>query len=93
MRAKGYVARRTDLTRIRRRPTQVHVRDVVLNSQPKTVNRPLRGCAAESAGEWRGDVGSDDLFGWFVGQFLGGRRADAGRRIDQAAVVDDLFDL
>src|SRR5262245_1035368 len=41
----------------------------------------LRWGAAERAGERRSDVGSDHLLGWFVGQFRGGRRADAGRRI------------
>src|SRR5437660_1239057 len=64
-------------------------------SQPSTNDpqRSLCGRSAESAGERRGDVWCNDLLGRFIGQLLGGRRADAGRRIDQATVVDDLFDL
>src|SRR6185503_1192625 len=50
--------------------------------------------AAEGAGKRWGDVGSHDLLGRFFGcRFLTGWPANAGRRIDQAAVVDDLFDL
>ena len=43
------------------------------NSQPKTLNVPLCRSAAESAGQRRGDVGSDHLLGRFFGHwFLAG---------------------
>src|SRR5687767_10140143 len=55
---------------------------------------PLRGGAAKSAGERRAHVGSDhDLLGRLLRRHLMiGRRRSAGR-IDQAAVLDDFFDL
>jgi len=36
-------------------------------------NSELCWCASQGAGEWWGDVGSHDLFGWFVGSWLFGR--------------------
>src|SRR5437660_12593397 len=55
----------------------------------------LRWRAAESAREWRGDVGRGyNLLGRFFGRhFLAGWGRCAGRRIDQAAVLDDFFEL
>src|SRR4029450_4190367 len=59
-----------------------------------TSNAESRWRTAESAGEWWGDIGRDDLLGRLVGGwFLGGGSPYGWRRIDQAAVVDDLFDL
>src|SRR5438876_308159 len=55
----------------------------------------LRRRAAESAGEGRGDVGSDDnLLGrFFRRHLLSGRRGGAWRRLQQTAMLDDFFDL
>src|SRR6476659_9486771 len=59
-----------------------------------TSNPELCRGAAEGAGERRGDVGSDYLFGRFFWRgFFTGWPADAGWRIDQAAVLKDFFDL
>src|SRR4051794_15749770 len=57
------------------------------------VSPELCGRTAEGAWERRSHVGSHDLLGRLVGQFLSGRRAYPRRRIDQTAVVDNLFDL
>jgi hypothetical protein len=46
------------------------VRQVTLNSQPKTLNRPSSRGAAEGAGERWGDVWSDDLLGRFFGRWF-----------------------
>src|SRR5437667_3547220 len=56
---------------------------------------PLRWRAAESAGEWRGDVRrSDNLLGRFFGWHLFvGRWRGASWRINQAAVLDDFLNL
>src|SRR6266571_8451201 len=56
---------------------------------------PLRWRAAEGAGERRGDVGRGyNLFGRFFGwHFFVRRRSNAGRRINQATVLDNLFKL
>ena len=43
---------------------------LTLNSQPKPFNRPLCWCAAKSAWQRRGDVGSDHLLGRFVGSWF-----------------------
>src|SRR5437867_6535900 len=58
-------------------------------------SRDLRWCAAESAGEWRGDVRrSDTLLGRFFGWHLVvGRWRGASWRINQAAVLDDFLNL
>src|SRR5205823_8907215 len=62
--------------------------------QPKEDSR-LRRRAAGSAGEGRGDVGSDDnLLGrFFRRHLLSGRRGGAWRRLQQTAMLDDFFDL
>jgi hypothetical protein len=52
-------------------------------------------CAAETAGKRRRNIGGDNhLFGRFLRRELrAGRWRRAGRRIDQAAVLDDLANL
>src|SRR5262245_23198686 len=68
-----------------------------MNKKRRTPNlevAALRWGAPEGAGERRGDVGSDDLFGWLVGGWFFSRgSSDRRGRINQASVIDDLFDL
>src|SRR5882762_140459 len=77
-----------DLTRIR--GTFVNL---IRKHRPPSTPELRRG-AAEGAGERRGDVGSDYLLGRFFWRwFFAWWPADAGWRIDQAAMLEDFFDL
>src|SRR5581483_3509965 len=58
------------------------------------VHRLSSRCAAECAGDGRGDIGGEDLLWRFLRRrFFGRRRGDAGRGMDQATVFDDFLDL
>jgi hypothetical protein len=66
-----------------------------LSGKGSTLGRPSSGRATQCAGERWANVGRGyDLLGRFFGRhFLAGRRRNAGGRINQAAVLDDLFKL
>src|SRR5205823_8984132 len=65
------------------------------NAERRGKRSALRGRAAEGAGERRSDVGGDDdLLGRLLRFHLfAAARSDPGRRIQHAAVLDDVLDL